>query len=885
MTEIVDVYDLTPLQEGLLFHALRGDDQPERPSYLNHLEFDLLGPLDQVAFQAAWQQVVDRHDALRAGFHWAEAATPVQAVHAGAPLGLALRDLTALSEEHRAAELATELAHLRATPVDLATPPLMRLAVFKLAAERHRVLWTHHHLVLDGWSLATVFAEAMAAYQALVTGAPWQPGEPASFGDHLRWLRGRDQAADTAFWSAELAGLTGPTALPRTPLTGRHGYGRHAVELTGAETVAVRELAADCGVTLAVVLQAATALALDRYTGSGGDLVFGTTVAGRPAQLAGVESMVGLFINTVPIRVRIDRSEPVREFLAERMARTAALQERQYTPLSTVRRLAGVDELFDTLLVVENFPLGEAARTEWGGLRVVTGAAEEHTHYPLTLTALPGERLRLEADWRQDRAEELVATGLLDQVRYVLAELAADLGRPLGQLAPLPAPTTELLRTWGTGAPAPEAPPLPEQAAARAAADPEALAVRAPGAVLSYARLVDSAARLAAVLGARGIRPGDLVGVALERGAELPVALLAILTAGAGYVPLDPELPPARRAALAQAAALSVILGPADVDLGEADPADVDLSEAASKASASKVEPPAAGSPDHPAYVVFTSGSTGTPKGVIVAQGALARHSRLIGERYQLTAADRVLLFSQPSFDVAAEEVFATLAAGATVVVHPPGRTDTIEEFRDLLEREGVTVANLPAAYWHTWQREAADAPVPERLRLLVVGNEKVWTAAVAAWRSRTGSRVRLLNAYGITETTITSTLYQPPEQLPATEALPVGRPIPGTTVCLLDAHGEPVPPGVPGEVQLAGSGVALGYLGEAARTADRFRPDPQATRPGARRYRTGDLGRWLADGVLALDGRADEQVKIRGHRVEPGEVEAALCAHPAIAA
>ncbi|WP_327064989.1 non-ribosomal peptide synthetase [Kitasatospora sp. NBC_01302] len=869
MTEIVDVYDLTPLQEGLLFHALRGEDRPEHSSYLNHLEFDLLGPLDQAAFRAAWQQVVDRHDALRAGFHWAEAENPVQAVHAGAPLVPVVHDLSALPEQRREAELAQHLAQLRATPLDLAAPPLMRLSLFTLTSEHHRVLWTHHHLVLDGWSLATVFAEAMSAYRAQVTGTAWQPGEAASFGDHLRWLRGRDQAADTAFWSAELAGLAGPTALPRTPLSGQDGYGRHAAQLTADETAAVRELATGCGVTPAVVLRAATALALNRYTGSRDDLVFGTTVAGRPAELAGVESMVGLFINTVPVRVRIDRRRSVREFLADEMARTAALQERQYTPLSTVQRLARVEDLFDTLLVVENFPLGEAVRTEWGGLRVVTGAAEEHTHYPLTLTALPGERLRLEADWRRDRVDDLVATGLLDQLRHVLAELAADPDRPLGRLAPLPAPTAELLRGWGGGtADLPQAPALPEQIAARAAADPTAVAVRASGVQLDYAHLVRAAGRLATALRERGIGPGDLVGVALERGAQLPVALLAVLTAGAGYVPLDPELPAARRAALTAAAGLTVVLGPADVDLSEGTDAPL----------------PAAGSPDHPAYVVFTSGSTGTPKGVVVTRGSLARHSRLIGECYGLDPTDRVLLFSQPSFDVAAEEIFATLAAGATVVVHPPGRTDTIEEFRDLLEREGVTVANLPAAYWHTWQREA-EAPVPKALRLLVVGNEKVWTAAAAAWRTRTDARVDLLNAYGITETTITSTLYRPPAQLPATEALPVGRPVPGTTVSLLDTHGEPVPPGVPGELHLGGSGVALGYLGDPARTAERFVPDPRAARPGARCYRSGDLGRWLAGGVLALDGRADEQVQIRGHRVEPGEVEAALCAHPAIAA
>lgn len=881
MAEIIDVYDLTPLQEGLLFHALRDDGATDGPSYLNHLEFDLVGPLDQESFRTAWQRVVARHDALRAGFHWAESSTPVQAVHAKAPLDIPLRDLTALDAPDREAALTAELARLRGTALDLAAPPLMRLALFRLAEDRHRVLWTHHHLVLDGWSLATVFAEAMRGYHALVTAEPWEPAAPGSFGDHLRWLSGRDKATDTAFWTAQLADLPGPTTLPRPVLTAgprageRAPHGRRAVELAGAELAAVRALAAECGVTLAVLLQAATGLALDRYTGATGDLVLGTTVAGRPAGLDGVESLVGLFINTVPVRVVIDHGQSVRAFLAERMAQVAALQDHQYTPLAEMRRLVRADldeELFDTLLVVENFPLGEATRTEWGGLRVVTGAAEEHTHYPFTLTALPGEVLRLEADWRRDRVDDFVADGLLDQIRHVLGELAADPDRTLGSLAALPAPTARRLREWsGTGQEArPGAATVAELVAARAAADPLAVAVRAPEGVLSYGQLLDAAGALAEELGARGIRPGDLVGVAMERGAALPVALLAVLHAGAGYVPLDPELPSARREALVRAASLPLVLQARDVDLAPVG--------AAGRA-------PVHAAPEHPAYVVFTSGSTGAPKGVLVSHGALARHSQVIGEQYQLACGDRVLLFSQPSFDVAAEEIFATLAAGATVVVHPPGRADTMTEFRDLLEREEVTVANLPAAYWHTWQRELAEAPVPGRLRLLVVGNEKVWTAGAAAWRAAVGSRVRLLNAYGITETTITSTLYQPAELLPATEALPVGRPLPGTAVHVLDARGEPCAPGVPGEVYIAGPGVALGYLGDPARTAARFLPDPFATRPGSRRYRTGDLGRWLPQGVLLLDGRADEQVQIRGHRVEPGEVEAALCAHPLIAA
>ncbi|GIG16675.1 hypothetical protein Cme02nite_50070 [Catellatospora methionotrophica] len=852
---VVDLYGLTPVQAGILFHAVAA---PDEPAYLNHLQFELHGPVDAARLAAAFGWVTARHEILRTSYHWAEADEPLAAVHDQIDWQPTLHDVSA--DPDPAAGLRRIVEQRLATPLDPAEPGLTRLDLIRLAPDRLHVLWTHHHLVLDGWSLATVFAEAMRRYR---DGAAYAPPPAPQFGQHVAWLADQDRAATARYWAGELAGVT-PTVPAVARATSGDGYGRHVHTLDAAATAALTGLARDHQVTLATIVQTAWALSLSRYADTD-DVVFGTTVAGRPAGVDGIESTVGMFINTVPVRITIPAGQPAGQLLHTVLRGQASRAAHEHAALTDVNAAAGLTgggQLFDTLLVVENFPLGAAADAVGDGLTMVPVRADEHTHYPLTVTVLPGDILRIELDHRRDTVTDHVATGLLDLFAQVLHRLVADPAQPADRLADAPRPAL--------GTPAPAGPTVVDLFLDRARRSPDATAVLSGAATLTYAELEAQSGALARWLSASGVGPGAIVALRLPSSPELAVAVLGVLRSGAAYLPLDPHAPEARAADLVSRAGAVLRL-----DSGAVAAA---LDGAGATPAVFAPAPPSAAAN---AYTVFTSGSTGVPKAVVVGHAALGAHAAAMVAEYGLDAADRVLQFTNPAFDVAAEELFPTWAAGGTVVCAPQRLPGTVEEFCELLSATGVSVVNLPAAYWHLWVQELARVRLPERLRLLVVGNEPVWTEQLRQWREHTGDRVQVRNAYGTTETTITTTVYRPGDDLPPTEMLPIGTPLPGMSVRLLDRRGRPVPDGVIGELHVGGTGVAVGYLGDPARTAERFGPDPQNA--GGRLYRTGDLAYRLPGGALVLTGRADEQVQIRGHRVEPAEVEAAVAAHPAV--
>ncbi|HEX5119700.1 MAG TPA: amino acid adenylation domain-containing protein [Pseudonocardiaceae bacterium] len=835
---IVDVYGLTPVQAGILFHA---SADPGDPAYLNHLEWTVSGPLDLDAYAAAFAALVDRHPVLRTSFHATDADEPLQAVHDSIRWQAQRHDLSGISAAARADALSELTGRLRATGMDPAEPGLMRLHLIRLATDSVHVLWTHHHLVLDGWSLAIAYADAMRHYDGLPAAA-----RPRPFREHIAWLHAVDQEASREFWRDQLAGISPcRLALPRHAADA--GYGRTERMLAAGTVDAVAALAGRCGVTVGVVLQLAWARTLARYSGTD-DVVFGTTVSGRHPGEPGVEQMVGMFVNTVPVRVRLDRKRPVDTVLRDMLAVQAERADHEHAALT---ELFGAASLFDTLLVIENFPLGAALSD--GGLLVTPVAATEHTHYPLTVTVLPGSRFRIEADYRLDVIRPPVADRILADFTGMLGELAH--GGP-------PARDDHHHPDVPVGGHPQRS--VVDLVLASVTRDPGAAAVvDACGAVLGYGELDDWSAAVAGELRARGTGAGDVVAISIAHTVEWPVAVLAVLRCGAAYLPLDPGSPPARARELAERAGAGLVL---DAELVRAARTTVPIGEL-----------PAI-HPAQPAYVIYTSGSTGTPKGVVVPHRALAAHARAIVGEYALTTKDRVLQFANPAFDVAAEELFPTWAAGATVVLRAPDTADTVRAFTGHLVASGVTVANVPAAFWAVWTAEST--AIPPALRLVVVGNEPVWPAQARAWRP-TG--VRLRNAFGTTETTITTTLYRVPAELPDTDMVPIGTALPGMAAHILDRHLEPVPPGVIGDLFVGGTGVAHGYHRDPAQTAERFLPDPFGP-PGARLYRTGDLG-YRHDDAIVLVGRGDQQVQILGHRVEPAEVEAAISADPEVTA
>ncbi|MFH8349734.1 amino acid adenylation domain-containing protein, partial [Streptomyces sp. NPDC018045] len=888
--DLADVWPLTPLQEGLLFHALFDEQAPD--VYTSQLAVDLHGPLDPGALRAAGRAVLDRHPALRVAFRHDGLRTPVQVVqHARAvPLPWAEHDLAALTGDAQAARADRIASDARATRFDLAHGPLLRFTLLRLGPARHRLLLTVQHLILDGWSGPLVLRDLLAVHAA--GGDPTALPAPAPYREHLRRLAAADRTAAETAWQQALSGVDGPTLVApgRTAVAAAEHSSVRATLSTGL-TASLRALARRHGLTPNTVLQGAWAVVLRGLTGQD-DILFGATVSGRPAGVPGVEDMVGMFNNTLPVRVRLDAARPLVQALTRLQDEQAGLLPHQHVGLSRLHRLCGHDQLFDTLLTFENLPsatLGTGAGaatstgTGTGPLRVTEPRVTSGTHYPLSLAVLPGERLGLKLGHRSDAFDTRTATATLHRLVRVLKAVADAPDRPVGDLPVLsPGERTRVLHTWSTApGPAPVPRTWPALFEAQAARTPHATALRCADATLTYAELDAAANRLARLMVRYGAGPERSVALALPRSAGLIVAVLAVLKSGAAYVPLDPAYPAERFTTLLHDTRPVLLLTDA-ATAGTLPPGpetrrvldDPDTRALLGRLPSTPVrdtERTAPLLPQHPAYVIHTSGSTGTPKGVRVPHAGIAALATAQTARFGTGPGSVVLLFASLSFDASVSDLCTALLSGATLAVAPAGTLLAGRELADAVARFGVTHLKLPPSV-------LAGLPpgtLPRHVALAVAGEP-----CPADLAERWSPTHRLVNVYGPTETTVCATMSGP---LTGGGPPPIGTPITGTRAYVLDATLRPVPPGAVGELYVAGAGLARGYVHRPGPTAERFVACPFGG-AGERMYRTGDLARWRADGQLEFAGRTDDQVKVRGFRIEPGEIEAALTAHPAVA-
>ncbi|MDX3745359.1 non-ribosomal peptide synthetase [Streptomyces sp. AK08-02] len=874
---ISDILPLSPLQEGLLFHALYDDDRSP-DVYAAQQVLELTGDVAPAAIRAAGQALLDRHPNLRACFRRREAGQPFQIVPTDVELPWSEADLSAHDEPGRDTAWERLLDEERTRRFDLSQPPLLRHLLVRWAPDRYRLVITNHHILLDGWSKQLLVREFSALYAgehptALPTVPPYR--------DYLAWLARQDRTAAERAWQGVLSGVTGPTLLspaaPATPVLPRELVVELPEELTARADTTARSL----GVTLNTLVQGAWGLLLGRLTGRC-DVVFGQTVTVRPPELPNVASMVGFCINTVPTRVCWDEADSIAELLTGLRSRQTELLPHQYLGLADIRRATGTGDLFDTLLAFENYPASAAK----GASEVTRLTARDATHYPLTLSVLPGRRLALRLSYRPDLYDETGARALSDRFALVLGALAADPARPIREVEALLPEERERLLARPASEAGPAAATLPGLFAEQAARTPDATAVVHEETRLTYAELDARSNRLAHLLAERGAGPERLVALALPRTPDLVVAVLAVLKTGAAYLPMDPEYP-AERLAFMLADADPVLLLAADGAATEPRTGDVPVVTVAESvnypSSAPRLPPP---DPACAAYVIYTSGSTGRPKGVPVPHSNVVRLFRSTRHWFDFGPDDVWTLFHSYAFDFSVWELWGALLHGGTLVVVPFTVSREPEEFLRLLVQEHVTVLNqTPSAFG---QLLRADAALPElgrelALRYIVFGGEALDFARVTEWYTRHPQDAPVLvNMYGITETTVHVT------GLPLTKGAEraaqgsIGHPVPDLRAYVLDAGLRLVPPGVTGELYVAGAGLARGYLGRPGLTAGRFVADPFGN-PGERMYRTGDLARRSADGELEYMGRADDQVKIRGFRIELGEVAAALADRPEV--
>ena len=848
--DVVEVLPLAPLAEGLLFHALYDATEPD--IYISQATVGLTGALDESALRAAAERLLHRHPNLRAGFWSGEGAQPVQFIPAKVELPWRSVDVSWMSEEAVEAELATLCAAERGR-FDMARPPLLRLLLVRHGPQRHTLVLTNHHILFDGWSTPVLLAELLAGH----AGKDLAPVTP--YREFLSTVHRQDREVAERAWREVLADVTEPTLVaPPMIASGEAGWEYVSAELSDDLHGRLTHGARTRGLTMNTIVQASWALLLGGITGRD-DVTFGTTVAGRPPHLSGVETMIGLFINTVPVRVRLDPAKALADVLTDLQDQLTKMVDHQQVGLAELHQLAGVPTLFDTLTVFENYP---DEQVQQGPIRITETSTRYPLHYPLGLIALPGERLQLRLGYRRDMFDDATVRDFMDSLLRVLEAVATDPGQHICALPTLGEEQRHrILTEWNdTDAEIP-AITLSELIEQRAAETPEAAAVVFEGITLSYSALDRMANRVAHYLVGQGAGPERLVAIALPRSIELVVAVLAVLKSGAAYLPLDQDYPAER----------------IDFMLRDAQPI-LTLTELPDVDDLTDVDPTSAVRPQSPAYVIYTSGSTGRPKGVVVPHAGIVNQLLWLCDEYGLDRTDRVLLKAPFGFDASVWEIFLPLITGGTLVIaRPDGHRDPAY-LADLIRTAGVTQALFVPSLLRPFLAEPGSTECTG-LRRIFVGAEAFPPELAEQCRSVIGTP--LVNLYGPTEASVAVSHWELPPG-PVAGSVPIGRPVRNTRLYVLDRNLRPVAAGVTGELYLAGEQLGRGYLNRPGLTAERFVANPFGA-PGSRLYRTGDLARWRGDGTVDYVGRADHQVKIRGLRIELGEVEAALTAHPAV--
>nr|WP_307854258.1 non-ribosomal peptide synthetase [Rhodococcus sp. B50] len=866
-----DAWPLAPLQAGLLYHAHLAEGHSD--VYNTQVLVHLAGVVDAQRLRAAAGALLERYPNLRAAFVASESGLPVQVVVDD--VVLPWRELDIRSDDPAA--LAEVLRAEQAVAFDMAEPPLIRFVLVRTGDDGWTLAVTSHHILLDGWSMPLLMKDLLVLYAT--RGDADVLGRAPSYRAYLEWLARRDHEASVQAWIRSLDGIEEPTLLAGGNTDDTGGTpAEHRIDLGRERSDGLTDTASRLGVTVNTVLQGAWAVLLARTTDRD-DVVFGTTVSGRPADLPGVESMVGLFINTLPVRVRLGTTDTGHDLLRRIQGEQAELLDHHHVGLAEIQQRTGTGALFDTLLVYESYPVdrsGIEAAGSIDGLVVAGVNARDATHYPLTVVVTSDDALTLAFKYRSDILDAADVEELATRYVRILDALVAAPESPVDSLPYLDAVEIEdLTDRWG--GPALPAVPLGDLLAATAAHNPDGVAVVHAGRSLTYAELDARSSRLARLLVGRGIGTEDVVALGLTRSFDSITAVWAVARAGAAYVPVDPNYPADRVAHMISdsGAVLGLTLSterdrlPGDVQwIDLTDPSTLAELEALSDepfAAHERLRPVRAG---NVAYVIYTSGSTGLPKGVVVSNSGLANFAAAQREHYGLDTGTRALHFASPSFDASVLELLLAVGGGGTLVIASPGIYGG-SDLAELIRSEGVTHAFITSAAVATLDPEGLDG-----LRVLAAGGEAVPPELVARWAPGRAFH----NVYGPTETTIVTTISEP---LAPGDPITIGGPIRGVRALVLDKRLRPVPVGVPGELYMSGVQTARGYHRRPGLTAERFVADPFGS--GGRLYRTGDVVRWTGDGKIAYVGRSDFQVKVRGFRIELDEIDAVLRREPSV--
>jgi amino acid adenylation domain-containing protein len=876
---VQDIYPLTPTQQGMLFHSLSA---PGTGLYVVQIAVTLVGKVDEAAEMLAWRALIRRHDVLRTAFAWEKQRAPLQAVGSDAIPHLEIRDLTALDAAAQTEAIDLSISQDRSRGFDLNRAPLLRATRFALAIDRHRLVLSFHHIVIDGWSIPLLLRDWIALYQ----GRDLPPARP--FREHVAWLQSQDPSASLDFWAQELSGIeqSMPLSLP-APSLPESGGGEIRFSLDAKFTHRLSTLARGRRLTMSTIVHGLWALLLSRYSDED-DVLYGLARSGRPAELSEVDNRVGMFLTTLPMRARIEAQRPLIDWLADLQEQQQNQIPYEHVSLVAVQGVTGIapgTPMMHSVVVFENYPMDMALRSPGQGIALADVEIIEQTSFPVSLFATLRESLDIRIRYDRSLFAAPALARAAEHLQRLFEVLAETPSIKLTDVDILSENERLLLVAMGASAPCEiDCPSLLDRLQRRCERDPQGMAVATATETFDISSISHRANQLARHLLARGARPGQPVGLCLARSADVPVALLAILKAGCHFVPLDPSYPKARLDHFVADSGLSIVICHAATDITAADLGiatinlEVDATQIGSQDSGPLDHRPA---PEDCAYLIYTSGSTGTPKGVRIPHRALDNLLTSFATRLASDVDHRWLAVTTLSFDISILEILLPLTTGGLLVLPTDGEVRDPERLATLLKEWAITHMQATPSTWRLmtgagWAGksdltvlcggESLDAPLA---RALLAGCRALW------------------NVYGPTETTIWSTALHLEADLINNDRVPIGKPIDNTELHVLDRHGRPAPQGIPGELHIGGAGLSSGYNGRPDLDAERFITILRSTHAGQksyRLYRTGDLVRYREDGNLDYLGRLDHQAKLRGHRMELGEIEAVLCCYPDVA-
>ncbi|MCA1016001.1 amino acid adenylation domain-containing protein [Bacillus stratosphericus] len=878
--QVQDMYYLSPMQEGMLFHTLH---HQEKGFYVEQMDMNVKGTLRHDLLEKSMNIIVERYDIFRTVFLHEKVKRPVQVVLKNRPFQLDIVDIQDLSESEQLERIDRFKQKDQLRGFDLSKDLLMRASVFQTGPSSYRWIWSYHHILLDGWCFGLVVQELFAIYHALLHDIPYRLEPVKPYKEYIQWLEKQDKQASLEYWTQSLAGFEGQSTFKeQRKQTNEHELGEIEWAMSKEETAALSELALQQNATLSSALQSAWSILLSRYQRSN-DVLFGTVVSGRPSDLAGVDRMVGLFINVIPRRIQLTDQMTFRSLLSETQQQSLAAEPHQYIPIYDIQAKAGQQQLIDHIVVFENVPAAKKDEQEsLLGFTVEDMNVYEKSNYDLNLLASPGEQLQLKLAFNQRAFDPAFVHKLKDQLTLLIKGTIKHPDQSVHTLTLVTKQEKQrMLEEWNAPELEHDQLYLTKWFEHNVRKQPNAVALSAGDHTMTYAELNEQANRLARHLQKNGVGHQTVTAILAERTPELIVSLLAVLKAGATYVPIDPDYPESRiQYMLKDSGATHLLTHSSFINQTRSlafDGTYLFADDQEILLMSSENLPLEAGL-DDTAYIMYTSGTTGQPKGIMTTHSNIAR---VVKNTNYLTIleTDTLLSLSNSVFDGFTFDVYGALLNGAKLVLPQKETILDMGKLTELIKGEHISVMFVPTALFHLLVDEGTDWM--RGVRKVLFGGERASVQHVRKAFDVMG-KGRLLNVYGPTESTVFATYYPIDEAIPLeAHSIPIGKPLNQTGAYILSEHRQLQPIGMVGELCLSGKGLAKGYLNRPDLTKQVFIPHPFAS--GERLYRTGDLAYFREDGLIEYAGRVDDQVKIRGHRIELTEIEANLLMHQGV--